>query len=201
MNTVDNDRVHELIRSRKSTRAYSSEPVPAEDLQTLFEAARWAPSAMNEQPWRFIYAAKEDNSEGYNKLLDCLAEGNRIWAQQAPVLLLTIAKTTFTTNGNAYAHAWHDVGLATGNLLAQATEMDLYVHLMGGFSAEKATTLLQLPEGYQPVVMATVGYLGDVEQLSDSLKAREIAPRVRKPLSELVFNGTWGNSAFQKEEN
>jgi len=197
---VEKANVHELIKNRRSTRAYSAKPVPAEDLQALFEAARWAPSAMNEQPWRFIYADRNENPEGYHKLLECLAEGNRIWAQHAPVLLLTIAKTAFTATGSDYAHAWHDVGLATGNLLAQATELGLYVHLMGGFSADKATELLQLPEGYKPVVMASIGYLGDIEQLSDNLKARELAPRTRKPLSELVYNSTWGNSAFTEED-
>ncbi|WP_377470067.1 nitroreductase family protein [Pontibacter silvestris] len=189
-------RIHDLIRNRRSTRAYSSKPVPAEALTALFEAARWAPSTMNEQPWRFIYADKNENPEGYNKLLECLFEGNSSWAQHAPVLILTIAKKGYSTLDVDYAHAWHDVGLATGNMLAQATELGLYVHLMGGFSAEKAVELLQIPEGYQPVVMATVGYLGDVNELPENLKAREAAPRTRKPLSELVFNGNWNNQAF-----
>lgn len=196
MKTVEETKIHDLIKNRRSTRAYSSKPVSAEALKALFEAARWAPSAMNEQPWRFIYAARNENPEGYNKLLECLFEGNSIWAKNAPVLILTIAKKGFTSVPSEYAHAWHDVGLATGNLLAQATELELYVHLMGGFSAEKAKELLHIPEDYQPVVMATVGYLGDINELPDSLKAREVAPRTRKPLSELVFNGQWDNGAF-----
>lgn len=196
---VENANVHDLIRNRRSTRAYSAKPVSAENLHTLFEAARWAPSAVNEQPWRFIYADKNENPEGYQKLLECLAEGNRIWAQHAPVLLLTIAQTSFTASGSNYAHAWHDVGLATGNLLAQATELKLYVHLMGGFSEDKARELLQLPAEYAPVLMAAIGYLGDIAQLPDNLKAREVAPRTRKPLSELVFDGAWGSPAFKEE--
>ncbi|WP_242916841.1 nitroreductase family protein [Pontibacter liquoris] len=191
--------VHELIRNRRSTRAYSEKPLPAEALQALFEAARWAPSAMNEQPWRFVYADKEQQPEAYQAMLASLAEGNRIWAQHAPVLLLTVAKMNFGDTENAYAHAWHDVGLATGNLLAQATELGLYVHLMGGFSAAKAIESLHLPAGYQPVLMATIGYLGDIEQLPDNLKAREVAPRIRKPLSEVVYAGSWGNNAFTIE--
>lgn len=200
MEILENTTVHELIKKRRSIRAYSEKPVPPQDLQLLLEAARWAPSAMNEQPWRFIYAAKNENPSGYQKLLDCLVEGNRIWAQHAPVLLLTVAQTSFVATGKDYTHAWHDVGLATGNLLTQATELELYVHLMGGFSADKAKELLQLPDGYEPVAMATIGYLGDLEQLPENLQVRELAPRTRKPLSELVYDGAWGNQAFIETE-
>ena len=189
--------MHELIKNRRSTRAYSNKPVPAAALTTLFEAARWAPSAMNEQPWRFIYAAKNENPEAYDRLLQCLFEGNSSWASHAPVLILTVAKEGYTNVKSNYAHAWHDVGLATGNMLAQATELELYVHLMAGFSAEKATELFHIPKGFEPVLMAAVGYLGDIEQLPENLKARETAPRTRKPLSELVFSGTWGESPFE----
>ena len=194
MKTEETKGVYDLIRNRRSTQAYSSSrPVPAEAMDMLFEAARWAPSAMNEQPWRFIYADRSKDPEAFKLFVECLAEGNRVWAQHAPVLVLTIAKARYSATDNPYAHAWHDVGLATGNLLVQATELDLYVHLMGGFSADKATELLQIPEGYQPVLMATVGYLGDMNHLPENLQARETAPRTRKPLEELVFRGTWGN--------
>ncbi|QCR21072.1 nitroreductase family protein [Pontibacter sp. SGAir0037] len=188
--------IHHLIKNRRSTRAYSDKPVPAEAIAALFEAARWAPSAMNEQPWRFIYAAKDKDPETYHKLLDSLFEGNSVWAKDAPVLILTVASKRYALNKSDNAHAWHDVGLATGNLLAQATELELYVHLMGGFSADKVREAFYIPDDFEPVTMIAVGYLGDIEQLPPHLKAREIAVRSRKPLSELVFTGNWGESSL-----
>ncbi|MBC5995023.1 nitroreductase family protein [Pontibacter cellulosilyticus] len=182
--------IHNLIEKRWSPRAFSDTTVEQEQLETLFEAARWAPSAMNEQPWRFIYATKED-AEAYERLLSCLVEANQVWAKNAPVLFLSVAKTTYDFNGNANKHAWHDVGMATANLVLQATELDLHVHLMGGFSADTAREVLGIPEGFEPVSMGAVGYVGDPETLPEQLKTRELAPRQRKPLSQIAFNGNW----------
>jgi nitroreductase len=181
--------IHNLIEDRRSPRAFADRPVEQEQLETLFEAARWAPSAMNEQPWRFIYATKEDEKD-FNRLFNCLVEGNS-WARNASALFVTVAKKTYDFNGNPNSHAWHDVGLATGNLLLQATELGLHVHLLGGFKADKAREVLGIPEGYEPVTMGAVGYIGDPETLPEALKARELAPRTRKPLQELVFRGKW----------
>lgn len=155
----------------------------------LFEAARWAPSAMNEQPWRFIYATKEDE-EAFERLGSFLVEGNS-WAKNAAALFITIAKTKYDFNGNPNKHAWHDVGLATGNLLLQATDLGLHIHLMGGFDAAKAQKVLGIPDGFEAVAMGAVGYAGDPETLPENLKARELAPRKRKPLSEIAFKGEW----------
>lgn len=182
--------VHSLIQDRWSPRAFDSKPVENEKLEALFNAARWAPSAMNEQPWRFVYATKDD-PEAYQKLLSCLVEANQVWARNAPVLILSVAKTNYSNNGNSNAYAWHDAGMATANLALQATELGLHLHIMGGFSADMARKVLNLPEGYEPVSMIALGYLGDADQLPEHLKAREGAPRNRKPLQELVFNGTW----------
>lgn len=124
-------------------------------------------------------------------MLSCLAESNQVWAKKAPVLFLSVAKKEYDLNGKPNKHAWHDVGMATANLLLQATELDLHVHLMGGFDAEKARTLLGIAEGFEPVSMGAVGYLGDPDELPENLKQRELAPRQRKPLEELVFKGRW----------
>ncbi|GAB3203805.1 hypothetical protein GCM10027293_35410 [Pontibacter aydingkolensis] len=182
--------VHNLIEKRWSPRAFAATPVEQEQLEALFEAARWAPSAMNEQPWRFIYATKDDK-EAYDRLLSCLVEANQVWAKKAPVIFVSVAKKAYAFNGNINGHAWHDVGMATANLVLQATELDLHVHLMGGFSAGKAREVLDIPEGFEAVTMGVVGYAGDPEGLPEQLKARELAPRQRKPLSEILFNGKW----------
>ena len=182
--------VHSLIEKRWSPRAFEDTAVEQEQLEALFEAARWAPSAMNEQPWRFIYATKEDVG-AYERLLSCLVEANQVWAKNAPVLFVSVAKKAYDFNGNANSHAWHDVGMATANLVLQATDLDLHVHLMGGFSADKAREVLGIPEGFEAVTMGAVGYAGDPEGLPEQLKAREVAPRQRKPLNEIAFNGKW----------
>lgn len=189
ISTEKNIAVHNLIEERWSPRAFEDKSVEEEQLQALFEAARWAPSAMNEQPWRFIYATKEDK-ENFDRLFSCLLEGNS-WARNASALFLTIAKTNYDYNGNPNSLALHDVGLATGNLLLQATDLGLHIHLMGGFNAEKAREVLGIPEGFVPVSMGAIGYAGDPESLSETLKAREVAPRKRKSLNELVFKGKW----------
>jgi nitroreductase len=189
LSTENKIAIHDLIEERKSPRAFADTPVEEEQLEALFEAARWAPSAMNEQPWRFIYATKEDK-ENFERLFSCLVEGNS-WARKASALFVTVAKKTYDFNGNPNSHAWHDVGLATGNLLLQATDLGLHVHLLGGFKADKAREVLGIPEGYEPVTMGAVGYIGDPETLPEALKARELAPRKRKPLQELVFRGKW----------
>ena len=181
--------IHALIEERRSPRAFEDREVTEEQLETLFEAARWAPSAMNEQPWRFIYATKQDK-ENFNRLFSCLVEGNS-WAQKASALFITVAKKSYDYDGSLNSHAWHDVGLASGNLLLQATDLGLHVHMMGGFKAAKAREMLGIPEGYEPVAMGAIGYAGDPDTLPEALKKRELAPRTRKPLEELVFRGTW----------
>lgn len=189
ISTEKNIAVHNLIEERWSPRAFEKKSVDEEQLQTLFEAARWAPSAMNEQPWRFIYAVKEDK-ENFDRLFSCLVEGNS-WAKHASALFISVAKLNYDYNGNPNSLALHDLGLATGNLLLQATDLGLHVHLMGGFEADKALEVMGIPKGYAPVAMGAVGYAGDPESLSETLKAREVAPRKRKPLEEIVFKGKW----------
>jgi nitroreductase len=185
--------MHELIEKRWSPRAFSGQPVEKEKLTELFEAARWAASCFNEQPWRFIYAAREEE-ELFRKLFDSLVERNQQWVKTAPLLILTIARRDFSHNGKPNRHAWHDVGLAMGNFILQATALGLFVHQMAGFSSEKARENLCVPAEYEPVAMVAVGYPGDSRQLPEELRAREGAPRTRKPLAEIVFHGAWQNA-------
>lgn len=187
--------IHEIIKQRWSPRAFSPREVEREKLLSLLEAARWAPSSYNEQPWRYFVATRE-HPEHYEKLFGCLGEGNRKWAGNAPVLMLSVAKTFFDKNQRGNRHAWHDVGLATANLIFQATDLGLHVHQMAGFHVEKVRRVLRIPQGFEPAAMIAVGYLGDPESLEDEkLRARETAPRTRKPLKEIVFANTWGQAA------
>lgn len=172
--------IDELIQKRFSPKSFASQPVSKDVLEQLFEAARRAPSSYNEQPWRFIYATKDDE-EAYSKLFTCLNEKNQSWAQHAPVLMLSVAKSTFTKNGNTNRHAWHDTGMAMAFLLLKATELGIFVHQMAGFYPDKATELLNIPEGYEPVAMAALGYLGKEENPG----------KPRKPVEEIAFEGKW----------
>lgn len=186
--------VHELIRERRSPLAYSDQPVGPEELRSLLEAARWAASSYNQQPWHFIVATKE-NPEEYERLLGCIAPANASWARNAPVLMLSVAKLAFDANGAQNRHALHDVGQATANLSLQATALGLGVHQMGGFDATRAREEFSIPEGYEPVAAIAVGYPGDPESLPESLRARAMAPRTRRRLEEFVFAGRWGKTA------
>jgi nitroreductase len=182
--------IHDLLRRRWSPRAFDDRPIEPEKLRSLFEAARWAPSSNNGQPWRFLVATKEHKAE-YDRLLNCLVEGNQKWAHRAPVLLLSVAKLDFE-DGSPNRHALHDTGMAAENLSIQATALGLVVHQMAGFYIDQARAGCQIPDGHEPVAMMAVGYPGDPALLSDRLRERETQPRVRKPLSEFLYSATWG---------
>lgn len=184
--------IHDLIKRRWSPRAFSDQPVEAETLRMLFEAARWAPSSNNEQPWRFIVATKDHETE-WNRLLDCLVEGNRKWAYRAPALILSVASLNFQEDSTPNRHAFHDTGMAVENLVLQATALGLSTHQMAGFDVEKARADLKIPSGYEPVAMIAVGYPGDLASLSDRLRERELRPRSRQLISEWTFSGQWGD--------
>ncbi len=183
----------DLARKRRSPRAFDSRPVEEDKLEQLFETARWAPSSMNAQPWRFVYATKE-NEEAFDGFLDSLMEGNKVWAKDAPVLLAVFARKTYEHNGKTYRHSWYDTGQAMGMLSLQATELGLHLHQMGGFYADKISEVVGISGEYEPVIMATIGYVGDVDQLPDQLQKREKAPRVRKDIRELVHAHQWNSN-------
>ncbi len=183
--------IHELLARRWSPRAFDERPVEPESLRRLFEAARWAPSSSNEQPWRFVVATKDDQA-AYDRILACLLEGNRKWARRAPVLILSVAHMNFQDDGRPNRHAFHDTGMAVENLLLQASAFGLVGHPMAGFDIEQARAGLTIPSGYEPVAMIAVGYPGDLTVLPDYLQEREMKPRERKPLAEIIFAGQWG---------
>jgi nitroreductase len=185
--------IHPLLEQRWSPRAFDARPVEPEKLRSIFEAARWSASGGNTQPWYFV-AGTQDNSEAFAKLAGSLNPTNAEWAAKAPVLVLTVARVVME-NGRIHTHALHDVGLATQNLMLQATALDLYVHPMAGYSAEKAREALGIPEGYEPVTLLAIGYLGDPDSLPENRRQQELTARARRPLADFVFEGAWGEPA------
>jgi|SRR5215831_581691 len=185
--------IAEIIRRRWSPRAFSDQPVEPDKLKSLFEAARWAPSSFNEQPWCYLVETK-DKPEAYARLLSCLIEKNQQWAQLAPVLMVSVAKLKFGGTGKANRHAYHDVGLATGTMLVEATSLGLFVHQMAGFLVDKVREIYGIPEDFEPVVAIAIGYPADAEVLPETFREREIGPRLRKAISDFVFAGKWGEA-------
>jgi nitroreductase len=184
--------LHPLVAERWSPRAFSNEPVSSEDLRALFEAARWAPSCFNEQPWRFLVATREQ-PEHHARLLGLLMEGNRSWAEAAPVLVIACADMSFARNGKSNRHASHDLGQALALLTVEATARGLAVHQMAGFDREAAAEVCSLPEGVEACTAFVVGKPGDADSLPADLAERERALRERKPLSETVFGSRWSD--------
>ena len=185
--------IHDLLARRWSPRAFSDRPVAPDVLRSLCEAARWAPSSANLQPWSFIVATR-DNQQEFARMLECLVEGNQIWAKQAPVLMVSVA-AKLDRDGDPNPHAWYDVGQAVALLSVQATALGLFVHQMAGILPDKIRELYQIPDSYEPVTGIALGYPGTPEQLPDKLRQREIAPRTRKPINEFVFAGAWGRAS------
>jgi len=182
--------IHELLSRRWSPRAFSSQRVDAEKLRSLFEAARWAPSSANEQPWSFLVATM-DNQQEHAGMLGCLVEGNQTWAKQAPVLMVSVA-TKLDRDHAPNRHAWYDVGQAVAALSVQATALGLFVHQMAGILPDKIRERYRIPDSHEPVTALALGYPGNPDQLPDKLRQREVAARTRKPIAEFVFGGRWG---------
>lgn len=184
--------IHELIANRWSGRAYDAGKLVTKDqLVSLLEAARWAPSCFGDQPWRYVVCNKAENLQAWQAAFDCLVPGNQSWAINAPVLLLICADTLFSHNQKPNKWGPYDTGAATENLCLQATALGLMAHQMGGFDADKARAAFKVPEQYHILPMVAVGYQVTVESLSGEVKERELAERSRKPLGELFFNGVW----------
>jgi nitroreductase len=186
--------VHQLIIDRWSPRAFSERPVPPDVLRSLFEAARWAPSSNNEQPWAYIVATRDDH-ENFAKVLSVLVEFNASWAKSAPMLALAVAELNFAKNNAPNRNAQYDTGAATALLSVEATARGLAVHQMAGFDPAKAREVFTIPAGWEAIAAIAIGYPGDPNSLPQALKDRELAPRTRKPLSEFVMAGHWGHTA------
>src|SRR5271166_932247 len=174
--------VLETIRERWSPRAFSEKAVPAEVLRSLFEAARWAPSSHNEQPWAFLVATKDDHAS-HARILSTLVEFNQAWAKHAPVLAIAISELTFASGGKPNRNAFYDTGAAVTNLSIEATVHGLFVHQIAGFDPHKAIELFSIPTGWEPIAAFVIGYPGDPGSLPELLRERELAPRTRKPLA------------------
>ncbi len=182
--------IAEVLRRRWSPRAFASEVVERAKLLQLFEAARWAPSSNNEQPWRYVIATA-DEPELLTAAQSVLSPGN-VWATKAPILVCVIARTTWIKDNTPNRHGIYDTGQATGHLLVQATALGLFCHQMAGFDVEKARTVFQVPEGHEPVAMMAIGAYGDPAVLEERRRQQEFAPRARRPVPEFVFAGRFG---------
>lgn len=179
--------VLETIQNRRSRRAYLDRPIEQEKIQSLFEAARWAPSSVNEQPWTYIYATK-DQTKLWEKLFSTLNENNKTWAKNAPLLILSLARKNFIRNDQPNGSAKYDLGGANAFLSLQATSLGLNVHQMGGYDRQKAKDVLNIPDSFDFGVMMAIGYPGDPATLSENLKQREVAPRERYVVQEFAMN-------------
>jgi nitroreductase len=177
----------DVIQQRRSRRAYSDKPVEGEKIQSLFEAARWAPSSVNEQPWLYIYATK-DQPDLWGKIFESLNDSNKVWVTHAPLLIVSLVRKNHIRNDRPNLSARYDLGGANAFLSLQATHLGLNVHQMGGYNAEVLKTNLNVPDSYEPVVVLAIGYTGETEALPESLRIRELAPRERYLQDEFVMN-------------
>jgi nitroreductase len=185
MQRVSDHDIHSQFVKRWSPRAMSGEPITEADLLRLFEAARWAPSSGNFQPWRFVYARA--GTPYFDKFFDLLAEGNRAWTPRAGALIVVVSKNAFDNGNPARTHSF-DTGAAFMCLALQGAEMGLVVHGMAGFSYDRARTELGIPDGFDVECMIAVGHPGKIEDLVERDRARE-SPSGRRPVKESIFEG------------
>lgn len=183
--------INPLLAGRWSPYAFAERPVAPADLRALFEAVRWAPSSYNAQPWHYLLATRE-NPEEFARLLSCLVEPNQAWAKFAPVLALGISRLNFSHNDKPNRAALHDLGLASAQLLVEATARGLAVHQMIGILPDKARELYQVPEGFEILTGLAIGYAGDPKRLPEGMQDRDAVRRPRKPVREFLFSGKWG---------
>jgi len=177
--------VHPLLAKRWSARAFNGKPISQTELNTLFEAASWSASSMNEQPWKYLYAHKQ-NKKSFEKMWSCLLPGNQAWTTKGSVLILSLAEKNFDYKNRPNRHYMHDVGAANTQLLLQAAQQEIYGHMMGGFDMDKTIETFDIPENLEPVCFMVLGYLDEAETLEEPFKSRETAPRNRKPVDEFV---------------
>jgi len=190
-NAATDHPILKLLAERWSPYGFEDRPVPDTDLRSLFEAARWAASSYNEQPWSYLVAARDDSAE-FARLLSCLVDGNQAWAKTAPVLALGVVSLRFAKNNADNRAAVHDLGLAAGNLVMEATARGLSVHQMIGILPDKAREVYRIPEHFEAWTAMAIGYKADPAKLPEALRVRDLTPRQRKRLSKFVFARQWG---------
>ncbi len=183
----------DFIADRWSPYVFEPRAVEQEKLTSCLEAARWAASSFNEQPWAFLVATRDNESE-FQRILSCLVEPNQAWAKDAGALVITAICPVFSRNDNPNRVAEHDLGLAVGNFTIQATALGLAVHQMAGIDIEKTRTELEIPDTHQPMTAIAVGYPGNLDDADEQMAQRDRGPRQRKPLGEIVFGAKWGSS-------
>jgi nitroreductase len=190
---TDHD-ILDVIRQRWSPRAFdATRDVSLSDLQRLFEAARWAPSSLNEQPWRFVVAERHRSPEIFEAMIGSLTPRNQAWARAAPVLVLVAVRLSHERIDATNTHAWYDAGQAVAFLTLQATATGLSSRQMQGFRADEARRVCEIPAGFEPAIIMAIGHAGDPATLTiDAHRTAESAPRLRRPVSEFVFDGKWG---------
>jgi nitroreductase len=186
--------VHQLIRDRWSPRAFAQKQIAPADLRSLFEAARWAPSSNNEQPWAFIVATRNDQ-EDFSKALQPLVEFNAVWAQHAFVLGFAVYQLKFGKNNTPNRNAQYDTGAAMALLSIEATARGLFVHQMAGFDPDTAREVFEIPSGWEAIAAFAIGYPGEAATLPQPYRDREGVPRKRKPVRDFVMSGKWGHPA------
>jgi len=184
------------LAERWSPYGFSDRPIPDTDLQALFEAARWAASSYNEQPWRFILVRKNDGEAAYNDAMSCLLEANQVWAANAPVLVFACTVEDLGQSGKPNKAAEHDLGIAAANLTFEAQMRGISVHQIIGILPDKVRELYQVPEGVQPLTALAIGYADAPVGFPAHLQERDDSPRQRRPLSETLFTSRWGDPAW-----
>jgi nitroreductase len=185
--------IHELLARRWSPRAFDAgRPVTREQLVTIMEAGRWAPSCNGDEPWRYLVWDRARDPEGWQKAFECLSENNKKWVQNVPLLMLSCAGSIFGHTGKPNRWTQHDTGAASVSMALQALALGLIIHQMGGYDAEKARAAFDIPPEYTPMAMIAVGYQAEPEILDEETKAKELRPRTRKPLTERFFERGWG---------
>lgn len=186
-------KLHDIIEARWSPRAFDIEkPISPETLTALMEAARWAPSCFNDQPWRFIVCNKAGDESHWQRAFSCINEKNQLWAKNAPLLILSVAMENFNHNGKPNRFAEYDTGAASVSLCLQATALGLVSHQMGGFDAQKAREVFELPDGCHPMAMMAIGYQAEADILDDNFKEAESKERSRAELEERFYFGKFG---------
>lgn len=190
MNIKESEGLLPLIQSRRSKRAYRPDAIAPEKIDSLFEAARWSPSGMNEQPWVYLFATK-DQPELWQKIFEPLNDSNKVWAAHAPLLVVALIRKNHDRNGQPNGSARYDLGAANALLSLQAESLGINVHQMGGFSKQKAVENLNVPDTHEPVVIMAIGYPGNPDILPENLKLRETAPRQRHHVASFVMNKTF----------
>ncbi len=186
--------IHDLFVRRWSPRAFDPKrPVSRDQLMTLLEAGRWAPSCNGDEPWRYLIWDRSRDPEGFQKAFDCLSDNNKKWVKNVPLLMLSCAGSVFGATGKPNRWTQHDTGAASVSMALQAVALGLIVHQMGGWDVDKARAAFNIPADYTPMAMIAVGYQADPDTIQDEdVKKKELTPRARKPVGERFFEGGWG---------